>query len=31
MIIPRQSIIYRHPQDFCVSAGGDKIIVKAYL
>ena len=31
MIIPRQSIIYCHPQEFCVSAGGDKVIVKAYF
>jgi len=28
MIIPTQSIIHCHPQEFCVGAVGDKIIVK---
>ena len=31
MIIPRKSIIHCHPQEFCVEAVGDKIIVKAYF
>jgi hypothetical protein len=31
MIIPRQSIIHCHPQEFCVISVGDKIIVKAYF
>jgi len=31
MIIPRQSIIHCHPQEFCVGATGDYIIVKAYF
>ena len=31
MIIPRQSIIHRHPQEFGVDAVGDKIIVEAYF
>jgi hypothetical protein len=31
MIIPRQSIIHCHPQEFCVGAVGDKIIVEAYF
>ena len=31
MIIPRQSIIHCHTQEFCVGAIGDKIIVKAYF
>jgi len=29
MIIPRRSIIHCHPQEFCVGAVGDKIMVKA--
>jgi len=31
MIIPRQSIIHRHHQEFCVGAIGNWIIVKAYF
>ena len=31
MIIPRQSIIHYHPQEFYVIAVGDKIIVEAYF
>ena len=31
MIIPRQSIIHCHPQEFCEGAIGDKIIVEAYF
>jgi len=31
MIIPRHGIIHCHPQEFCVGAVGDKIIVKAYF
>jgi len=31
MIIPRQCIIRCHPQEFCVKAVGNKIIVKAYM
>jgi len=27
MIIPRQSIIHCHTQEFCVGAVGDKIII----
>jgi hypothetical protein len=29
MIIPRQNIVHCHPQEFCLGAVGDKIIVKA--
>jgi hypothetical protein len=28
MIIPRQSIIHCHPQEFCVGAVGDKLLLK---
>jgi hypothetical protein len=31
MIIPRQSINNCHPQEFCVQAIGDKIIVKSHF
>ena len=31
MVIPRPSIIHCHPQEFCVGAIGDKIIVKTYF
>ena len=31
MIIPKQSIIHCHHQEFCVGAIGDKIIVKGYF
>jgi len=31
MIIPRQYIIHSQPQECCVGAVGDKIIVKAYF
>jgi len=31
MTTPRQSIIHCHPQEFCVRAFGDKIIVGAYF
>jgi len=31
MIIPRQSIIHCHPQQFCVGVIGNKLIVKSYF
>jgi len=31
MIIPRQKIIHRHPQEFCIGTFGDEIIFKAYF
>jgi len=31
MIVSRQSIIHCHPEEFCVGAVGDKIVVKAYF
>ena len=31
MIIPRQNITYCHPQEFCLVAVGEKIIVDAYF
>jgi hypothetical protein len=31
MIIPRQSIIHCHPQEFCLGAVGGKIMTCIYL
>jgi hypothetical protein len=31
MIIPAQSIIHFHPQEFCVGAIDGKVIVEAYF
>jgi len=31
MIIPRQSIIHCHHQEFCIKTVGNKIIVKTYF